>query len=197
MAVVGILAALFQRAATGKGRWLDVSMTEGALALFAPHLATACAQEDGVLPGGELLSGGFAGYHTYRCQDGGLLTVAPLEPKFWQRFQEIVPSAPAVPDTAALAALFESRSRDEWADLLADCCVGPALEPTEVPGLEHFVARNAFETVLGIPMPKAPFPWASSKKIAVLGQDTEPVLSALAIDVEGLVQSGVAQCGGG
>ncbi len=196
MAVVGILAALLQRASTGKGRWLDVSMTEGTLALFAPHLATAAAQEDGILPGGELLSGGFAGYHTYRCADSRLLTVAPLEPKFWQRLLEIVPDAPPVPNSEDLAAMFSTRGRDEWVNLLTDCCVGPALEATEVPALEHFAVRNAFESVLGIPMPKAPFPWSASQEVSPLGADTEPVLSALAIDVEALVAAGVAQCGG-
>lgn len=195
MAVVSILGALLERERTGHGRWLDVSMSEGAMAVFAPHLAIAIAQEGGLTPGGELLSGGFAGYHTYRCADGLLLTVGALEPKFWARLAELVPEAPALPEEAALVELFGSRNRDAWVELLSDCCVGPALNPEEVPTLEHFRTRGVFESVLGIPMPRAPFPWSQDCTVASLGRDTEPVLSALAIDVENLVAAGVAQCG--
>ena len=43
-ACIGILAALIGRERTGEGRTVDVSMTEGALALMGPHLAMARAE---------------------------------------------------------------------------------------------------------------------------------------------------------
>ncbi len=193
MAAVGILAALLERERTGKGRWLDVSMTEGVLALFAPHLAMALAEDRDHIPGGEMLSGGYGGYRTYRCADGGLVTVAPLEPKFWiSLVATLGDEAPDTPDPGALAAMFIQRDRDAWVDLLKDACVGPALQAREVPGLAHFAMRGAFETVLGIPMAKSPFPWSARTGVRLLGEDTRPVLSALGIDVNALLGAGAA-----
>ena len=193
MATVGILAALLERERTGAGRWLDVSMTEGALALFAPHLAMALAEERDHLPGGEMLTGGYGGYRTYRCADGGLVTVAPLEPKFWSSLVAALGGeAPDTPVPEALASLFARRPRDAWVDLLKEACVGPVLQAREVPGLEHFTARGAFETVLGIPMAKAPFPWSARSGVRQLGEDTRPVLSALGLDVDAMIRAGAA-----
>jgi crotonobetainyl-CoA:carnitine CoA-transferase CaiB-like acyl-CoA transferase len=193
MAAVGILAALLERERTGQGRWLDVSMTEGVLALFAPHLAMALAEDRDHVPGGEMLTGGYGGYRTYRCAEGGLVTVAPLEPKFWiSLVATLGDEAPETADPEALAALFARRPRDAWVELLKDACVGPALHAREVPGLAQFAMRGAFETVLGIPMAKAPFPWSARTGVRQLGEDTRPVLSALGVDVDALVASGAA-----
>ena len=167
-------------------------MAEGALALFAPHLAVALAEDRDHIPGGELLTGGYGGYRTYRCEDGKLLTVAPLEPKFWVALAAQLDDAPPMPDPETLAQLFLTRSRDDWVARLKDCCVGPALQAREVPGLAHFQHRKVFETVLCVPMPRAPFPWAQSAQVRPLGADTEPILAALDMDVDALLSAGAA-----
>jgi alpha-methylacyl-CoA racemase len=55
----------------------------------------------------------------------------------------------------AIAAVFASRTRDEWAAHFAgtDACVAPVLGLGEAPGHPHLAARGTFATVDGIPQP--------------------------------------------
>src|SRR5437762_926653 len=76
-----ILGALVGRERTGRGAHLDISMTEGALALLAAELGNL---ECGARPtrGVEALNGGMACYGVYRTADRRYLAVGALEPKF-------------------------------------------------------------------------------------------------------------------
>jgi crotonobetainyl-CoA:carnitine CoA-transferase CaiB-like acyl-CoA transferase len=145
MAATGILAALVGRAATGEGRYIDVSMTDGALSLL-PLLGTRVLNgtpEPG--PGEAELTGALPGYNIYETSDGRYLTVGALEPKFFEhlclhlgRPDLIVRQFPR--DAAdrdevlgELAAIFRTKTRDEWLAELADAdvCVGPVNTITE------------------------------------------------------------------
>ncbi|MEC7241853.1 MAG: CaiB/BaiF CoA-transferase family protein [Myxococcota bacterium] len=190
-ACIGILAALLARVKTGEGRLLDVSITEGALALMAPHLAMAQAEQRDFRPGMEPLSGGMAAYRVYACRDGKLLCVAPLEPKFWTSFSKTVGKT-VVPTTEGLAALFRERDRAEWVERLSGTCITPALGAEEVVQEAHFRARQCFETVLGIDMVCAPFGGKTGTNVPILGQDTERILSELDIPLQRLLEEGVA-----
>jgi alpha-methylacyl-CoA racemase len=81
-AVAEILAALLERQRTGKGRRITVSMTHNAHRLAAHRL--------GGEPFPRLLTGGLACYRIYASADGRHLTVAALEPKFFQRLCELI-----------------------------------------------------------------------------------------------------------
>ncbi len=190
MAAAGICAALVGRERTGAGRWLDISMTEGALALHMPHVAMALAEGRDYVPGGEMLTGAYGAYRTYRCADGGLLTLGAIEPKFWTRLLLAVGQPDLAPAPEDLAALFATRPRDAWVELLEGCCAGPALRVTELPHHPHFAARGLFETVLGLPMPRSPFPWSPEPVVPALGQDTADVLGALGLPVDELEACG-------
>jgi crotonobetainyl-CoA:carnitine CoA-transferase CaiB-like acyl-CoA transferase len=139
MAVAGVLAALVGRATSGRGRVVDVSMTDGALALL-PLLATLVANGAPEPGTGEVwLAGALACYNVYETSDGRYLTVAALEPKFWAELcrrlertdliERQFPRDATDRDEvmAALAAIFRTRTRDEWVAELgdADVCVGP------------------------------------------------------------------------
>lgn len=139
MAVVGILAALAGRSATGRGRIVDVSMTEGTLALL-PWLASNALNGAGEPePGEGWLSGALPGYNVYECADGTYVTLAALEPKFWAEFCHCIGRPDLVarqfPRDAddrratqeAVAAIFRTKTRDEWVAELgdADICFGP------------------------------------------------------------------------
>jgi crotonobetainyl-CoA:carnitine CoA-transferase CaiB-like acyl-CoA transferase len=101
----GILAALVGRARTGKGAHLDISMTEGALALLAAELGNL---DCGARPtrGAETLNGGVACYGVYRTADDRYLSVGALEPKFYVAFCTAIGRKPDVSraDRAAGAA---------------------------------------------------------------------------------------------
>ncbi|MFW5878576.1 MAG: CaiB/BaiF CoA transferase family protein, partial [Myxococcota bacterium] len=84
MAAVGILAALYRRASSGEGAWIDISMTEGALAFLSAHLAARQGMAEPLHHGSGALSGDRPCYSLYRTSDGKLMSVAALEPVFWQ-----------------------------------------------------------------------------------------------------------------
>ncbi|WDE09446.1 CaiB/BaiF CoA transferase family protein [Thalassomonas haliotis] len=80
-AVMGILAAVIQRATTGLGQHLDISMTDAAFALNGIFGAGAVGLSLVPKPGETLLNGGsFYGY--YQTLDKRYLSVGGLEPKF-------------------------------------------------------------------------------------------------------------------
>ena len=127
-AVTSVLAALLERARTGRGRRLVVSMTHGALDLVAHRV--------GGDPVPRLLTGGLACYRAYPAADGRHLTVGALEPKFFARLCELLGRAELAerqygPDQEALASelrdLFAARPLQEWLVLFdgEDVCVGP------------------------------------------------------------------------
>ena len=154
-AVAGILAALLGRAARGEGTHVDVAMTEGALALLAPHLATAAARGRPLVRGREPLLGGTACYAVYRTQDGRFVALAALEPKFFAGFCAAV----GRPDLAGrqweedgagpraeLDRLFASRTFLEWSSFAAghDVCLAPVLEGDEPRRDPQLASRGAF-----------------------------------------------------
>jgi alpha-methylacyl-CoA racemase len=127
-AVAEILAALYERERTGRGRRLDISMTHGAHRFVAHRLEGE--------PVARLLTGGAACYRIYETSDGRHLTVAPLEGRFWRRLCELI----GRDDLAArqwdtdqeavageLAAVFAERPLADWLERFEgeDVCVGP------------------------------------------------------------------------
>ena len=80
-AVIEILAALLERARTGRGARLVVSMTHGSHRFVAHRLGE---------PVPRLLTGGVACYAIYETADGRYLTVAALEPKFWRNLCDLL-----------------------------------------------------------------------------------------------------------
>lgn len=138
MAAFGILAAVLGRARTGKGQFVDVSMTDGAVSWLGYHAADYLFA--GVEPkGGERRFIGQAPcYNVFRCADGRHITLGLIEPQFWNRFCDIA----GLPDLKEeqwpereaadrqmkqVANLMASRSCDEWMALLgpADLPVAP------------------------------------------------------------------------
>jgi crotonobetainyl-CoA:carnitine CoA-transferase CaiB-like acyl-CoA transferase len=154
-AVAGILAALVRRGATGEGARIDISMTEGALALLALQLGGAAARGTPLRRGRELLGGGSACYRVYATRDHKFVAFAALEPDFFGRFCDAI----GRPELAArqleadgrgpvdeLEAIFASRTREEWARFGEehDVCLTPVLEGEEPARDPQLQARDAF-----------------------------------------------------
>ena len=157
-AVAGILAALLRRSATGEGAHVDVSMTEGALALLALQLGGAAARGAPLARAGEILNGGAACYGLYRTRDGRYVALGALEPRFFAAFCAAIGredlAARQLDDggrgpRAELEAIFAARTRDEWAAFGAahDVCLAPVLEGDEPERDPQLVSRGAFVEV--------------------------------------------------
>ena len=147
-AAVAILAALIDRDRTGRGTHLDISMTEGALALLASEFGIVHAEPSPPTRGTGLLNGGAARYGVYATSDGKYLSVGALEPQFLGRLAgaaglEVRPGPEGDADLRRqLTRVIATRTRDEWVRILAehDCCCEPVLELDEVP--EHALHRE-------------------------------------------------------
>jgi alpha-methylacyl-CoA racemase len=159
-ALVGILAALHERERTGRGRFVDVSMTDGALAFLHMHLAARLALGPSGQPlrrGEEALNGGYACYGLYRTQDARYLAVGALEPKFNLGLCEALgcpelaadayspgPAGQRVKDE--LARRFAAQPLAHWVERFRalDLCVEPVLEGDEVQKDAQLRARGLF-----------------------------------------------------
>lgn len=133
-AVIEVLAALLERARTGRGARIVVSMTHGA------HRFAAHRLQGDPLP--RLLTGGAACYRIYETADGRYLTVAALEQKFWRRLCELLGRDDLLerafePSLPELESLFRTRTLGSWLELLEgeDTCVGPVLTLEEAAAL--------------------------------------------------------------
>jgi len=129
-AAIEVLAVLIERQRTGRGARIVISMTHGTHRLVAHRL--------GGDPAPRLLTGGVACYRIYETADARHLTVAALEPRFWQRLCELIGRPELVdrafePELPELAHLFRSRPLADWLALLEheDTCVGPVLSLEE------------------------------------------------------------------
>lgn len=143
-ALVSILAALFERTRTGRGRYLDISMTDGALSMMMMGLAGHLADGKGTPANGMALNGGLVNYQTYQCKDGKAIALGSLEPRFWMAFLKRIgrtdlaslmgtQGEELVEARKRMQALFRERTRDEWIELVADSdvCAEPVLDADE------------------------------------------------------------------
>jgi crotonobetainyl-CoA:carnitine CoA-transferase CaiB-like acyl-CoA transferase len=175
---IRILAALFQRARTGAGAFVDVSIHDAALAwtMFpsTDNLANAC-------------------YNLYETADGRWLALGALEPKFWTGFCERI----GRPDLAPLQhadgaerervlrevrAAMRGRTRDEWLARFADAdvCLSTIYTLDEALADPHVVDRGAVSRAGDGVYLTAPH--GEVRRAPALGADTDDLLEAAGID---------------
>jgi len=87
-AAIGILLALFSREKTGKGQYIDISMTDSMVSLLP--VAFLWQQLMGTFPerGNAMLSHRYACYNTYETADGRHMAVGAVESQFWRTLCE-------------------------------------------------------------------------------------------------------------
>ncbi len=150
VAAMGILAAVVERNASGKGQFIDSAMTDGCLSLMAMQFPL---WKTPLIPSrGKGLFGEAPFYRCYPCADGKYVSVGALERPFFVALWTGMGFGD-VPDhmnTALwpeierrLAEAFRSRPRDDWDKkfLGTDACVVSVLDPDEVAKDPQFIAR--------------------------------------------------------
>lgn len=134
--VVAMLTGLLSKQLTGRGRYLDVSITDCCKPLNIGPLTMSQGPAS-------LLDGGFACYQIYQTSDDRHLTLGAGEAKFWYNFcaalgrhdlkplQFVADRQPWL--KAELAALFKRHTLDHWCTRLeeTDCCFAPVLSVAE------------------------------------------------------------------
>jgi len=209
-AVVGILAALFERSITGSGQVIDVAMLDGTATLMGPVRDLFNAGVWSAERASNFLDGGAPFYRCYETSDGRYVAVGALEPQFYSelisglgldesdlgnRFdRENWPSL-----HEQFAAVFAQRSRDEWTEVFdgTDACVTPVLALDEVASHPHNHDRGALRASTTGPVPAvAPRFEHLDTGSAVVGTDAKSVadvLEAMGLSrevVDGLLEDG-------
>ncbi len=191
--VVGILAALLEATKSGRGQVVDCAISDNVVNLMATFYGIAAAGGWHDRRGANMLDGGAHFYRTYRCADGKHLSVGAIEPQFYALLRQIAglvdPTFDAQRDQGAwpdlhakAAAIFATKTRDEWTTLLegTDACVAPVLSLAEAPLHRHLQARGTFVEVDGVSQP-APAPRFSRTPSAIqpsaVGRDVTAILA--------------------
>ena len=166
----GIACGLLEARRSGQGQVIDAAIVDGAALLTTMVHELAPLGLWNERRGTNLLDGGAPFYGVYETADGEHMAVGALEPKFYAellgRLGLDAGDLPAPADRARwpqlrerLAAVFRTRTRAEWCELLegSDACVAPVLRPSEAPAHRHNLERGTFVPVGGSPQP-APAP---------------------------------------
>lgn len=170
LALVGMLAALFERSISGRGQVVDAAMTDGSALLMAFIYGMKAQGKWADSRGANILDGAAPFYTTYACRDGRHIAVGPIERQFYGKFIEVLgcddgrlasQSDPAAwpEQKRILAEMFRTRDRDDWVVAFdgVDACVAPVLTMEEAPNHPHNQHRGTFVTYDGVVQP-APAP---------------------------------------
>src|SRR5690606_13860220 len=168
---------------SGGGCVVDAAMVDGAAYLGSTPFALLGEGWWRTERESNLLDGGAPYYRTYETADGEHMAVGAIEPQFYAALldglglaEAGLPQQNSVPDwpeiAARFAAVFASRTRQEWSEVFAgtDACVAPVLSMSEAPTHPHNIARATFVEHAGFQYP-APTPRFAS----VGGEGTPPV----------------------
>jgi alpha-methylacyl-CoA racemase len=211
-AAFSIVGALCSRElGDGTGEYIDVAMADVALS-FSQTLFPAAAAGENPRPGETPLTGGYPWYDVYETSDGKHVTLAALEPKFWQTFCESVERDDLVSEhmntdpatmqalREELEAIFEERTREEWLEALGDedATVDGVYTPEEAVEMAQFHERGVIRDE---GRPRVGFPAVldtpeSDESIPDHGEQTDDVLRAVGYDqstIERLHEEGVIE----
>lgn len=204
-ATMGILAALFDAQRSGRGRFIDVAMTDCAMALNTIPLTSLHSWGQPVPAGCDTLSGALPCYGTYVTADGRYLAVGALEPKFWQAFctavghPELMKSGWAAGKAGAaikqqVADIIKAKTQAEWVEVFraVDACVSPVLRIDEVLAHPNTQARRMTVDTAGadgrtvpyfaFPLKMSDYQFSVDRLPPALGADNEDILRELGHD---------------
>jgi alpha-methylacyl-CoA racemase len=203
----GIVCGMLEAQRSGTGQVVDAAMVDGAASLMSMIWAFTAMGIWSEERGTNILDTGAHFYDTYECADGGYVSIGSIEPQFYAELLKYTgledtytsqgEQLPWQQDHARwdemkerLTAIFLTRTRDEWCEVMegTDVCFAPVLTMSEAARHPHNVARGTFVEVAGITQP-GPAPRFSrttaeiQRPPAHAGQHTDEVLADwLALD---------------
>ena len=209
----GLVCGMLEASRSGRGQVIDAAMVDGAAALMAMFFSMA-GHGFKDQRGSNMLDGGAHFYNTYETKDGNYVCVGAIEPQFYaelvekagldeNRFGPQMDAAQWDGFKEELAAVFKTKTRDEWCAIMegSDVCFAPVLSILEAPQHPHNRHRATFVEVDGVVQP-APAPRFSRTKAEIShaarapGEDTRDVLADVGFSaekIEALETQGVVQ----
>ncbi|MDQ0382483.1 CaiB/BaiF CoA transferase family protein [Amycolatopsis thermophila] len=167
---LGVVSALLESRQSGHGQVVDAAMVDGSASLMTALYGFRAAGYWTDERGTNRLDSGAPWYQVYETKDGGWVSIAANEARFWRATVALLGFAEdELPDQhdrdrwpevkERFAAVFRTRTRDEWCALAQgrEVCLTPVLSMAEAPEHPHLRARGTFVEVDGIVQP-APAP---------------------------------------
>ncbi len=183
---LGVVGALLEAHKSGKGQVIDVAMIDGAASLMTAIFGLRAAGRWTDERGDNILDTGAHYYNVYETSDGKYIGIGSIESKFYAELLRLTglegQELPRQNDKAAwpafkdrLVAIFKSKTRDEWDQILegSDVCYAPVLSMEEAPNHPHNKARGTFVEIDGVPQP-APAPRFSRTPSAIQRPPASP-----------------------
>ena len=210
---LGLVSGILSARATGRGQVVDAAITDGCAVMATLLHSVRLEGRWSDRRQSNFLDGAAHWYDSYQCSDGKWVTVGALEPQFYQLLLEKLGLSGQGLEAAQFdvrrwpelkvkfAALFRTRTRAEWCELLegTDVCFAPVLDLGEAMEHPHNHARQTYVDVDGVRQP-APAPRFSATPAeiggppAAVGADTQRVLESLGfsgVDAAELARAGV------
>jgi alpha-methylacyl-CoA racemase len=165
----GVVCGIVEARTSGQGQVVDAAMVDGTALLTTIFHGLRAGGIWFDPPGTNMLDSGAHFYEVYETSDGGHIAVGAIEPQFYAELLRLLNvDAGEHPQwdrerwpefKERFAAIFRSRTRDEWAAILepAEACATPVLGLTEAPKHAQIVARQTFVEHDGVVQP-APAP---------------------------------------
>jgi len=166
MLAFGIACALVETKRSGQGQIVDAAMVDGAATLAAFLFAGVQRGTWNPRRGANLIDGGAHFYDTYETKDGDYVAIGAIEPKFYSELLRLTGLDPVEFSgqmdqaqwpalKAKVGALFKTKTRSEWCELLegSDACFAPVLSPLEAPDHPQNRARGTFIELDGVVQP--------------------------------------------
>jgi len=155
--VVGMLAAIVNARASGKGQVVDVAMCDGVTNMLTTFHAQLAIGRWTETPRTNMLDGGAHFYRPYKYRDGRYISIGAIEPQFYAQLRQIAgmddPAFDAQLDRdkwpdlqKKMETIFLTKTRDEWAKLLegTDACAAAIVSLKEAQSHPHLLARKTF-----------------------------------------------------
>ena len=202
----GILAAVIERGISGKGQVVDAAMVDGVPAMMGLVHGMLAQGTWNEMRADNWLDGAAPFYRCYTCLDGKFIAVGALEPQFYAVLLEKL----GLPESYAasqndkptwrarsneFAAVFETRTRDEWAAVFdgTDACVAPVLTFSEAPKHVHMASRGTFSLTDNVLQSSvAPrFSRSSGGQVPLptaIGADTDAVFREIGLSTEDIAR---------
>jgi alpha-methylacyl-CoA racemase len=166
----GLVCGILEARRSGQGQVVDAAMIDGVASLMTAAVGAVAAGLSTHERGTNHLDTGAHFYNVYECADGGWISIAPIEGKFYAELLRRLDIDPATmppqmdrarwPEAQTqFVELFKTRTREEWCALLegTDACFAPVLTTDEAPDHPHNAARGAYVEIDGVVQP-APAP---------------------------------------